>query len=99
MQGWAPTRPRCERSDHRDDLGEARSVSQALTESLDDIKQLLHVAPTSIANLINTYQPARGTLAGGRALHCRRRPRVWWHYGTTMWSNRPSVHQSELLVL
>jgi phospholipid/cholesterol/gamma-HCH transport system substrate-binding protein len=40
------------------------SVSQALTGSLDDIKQLLHGAPTGLANLINTYQPAQGTLSG-----------------------------------
>ena len=40
------------------------SVSQALTGSLDDIKQLLHGAPTGLANLINTYQPAQATLSG-----------------------------------
>jgi phospholipid/cholesterol/gamma-HCH transport system substrate-binding protein len=40
------------------------SVSQALTDSLDDIKQLLHVAPNSVANLVNTYQPAQATLSG-----------------------------------
>ncbi|MGV0906687.1 MCE family protein [Mycobacterium novum] len=45
------------------------SVSRALTDSIDDIKQLLHVSPTSLSNLLNTYQPAQGTLSGVLALN------------------------------
>jgi phospholipid/cholesterol/gamma-HCH transport system substrate-binding protein len=55
-------------ADNRETLGttsdKLASVSQALTDSLDDIKQLLHVAPTTLQNFINIYQPAQGTLSG-----------------------------------
>jgi phospholipid/cholesterol/gamma-HCH transport system substrate-binding protein len=55
-------------ADNRESLGttsdKLASISQALTASLDDIKQFLHVAPTDLGNLINTYQPAQGTLSG-----------------------------------
>jgi phospholipid/cholesterol/gamma-HCH transport system substrate-binding protein len=60
-------------ADNRDSLGttsdKLASVSQALADSLDDIKQLLHIAPTNLGNLINTYQPAQGTLSGVLALN------------------------------
>lgn len=55
-------------AENRDGIGTASeklaSVSEALSESLGDIKQLLHVAPTSLANVVNMYQPAQGTLSG-----------------------------------
>lgn len=40
------------------------SVSTALTDSLDDIKQTLHVTPTAFANFLNIFQPAQGSLTG-----------------------------------
>ncbi|BBX27700.1 MCE family protein [Mycolicibacterium alvei] len=40
------------------------SVTSALTESLADIKQTLHVAPGTLQNYVNIYQPAQGTLSG-----------------------------------
>ncbi|MGV0714267.1 MCE family protein [Mycolicibacterium sp. XJ662] len=40
------------------------SVSNAVIESLDDIKQALHVFPTTAQNFVNIYQPAQGTLTG-----------------------------------
>ncbi|SBS77747.1 Virulence factor Mce family protein [uncultured Mycobacterium sp.] len=40
------------------------SVSEALTGSIDDIQQLLHIAPTTLANAANLYKPAQGTLTG-----------------------------------
>ncbi|HKP41763.1 MCE family protein [Mycobacterium sp.] len=56
---------------NRDSIGttsaKLASVSQALTDSLDDIKQVLHAAPTTLANLNNTYQPAQATLSGALA--------------------------------
>lgn len=45
------------------------SVSTALDESLDDVKQLLHVLPNTAANAVNIYQPAQGTLSGIAALN------------------------------
>ncbi|MDQ2636294.1 MAG: MCE family protein, partial [Actinomycetota bacterium] len=40
------------------------SVSNAVVESIDDIKQALHVFPTTAQNFVNIYQPAQGTLTG-----------------------------------
>ncbi len=55
-------------AENRDSIGTASeklaSVSQALNDSIGDVKQLLHVAPTSLANVVNMYQPAQGTLSG-----------------------------------
>ncbi|MGV0716742.1 MCE family protein [Mycolicibacterium sp. XJ662] len=44
------------------------AVSQTLTESLDDVEQALHLAPTAAQNFINIYQPAQGTLTGALAV-------------------------------
>lgn len=38
-------------------------VSTALNESLEDIKQFLHVAPTTFQNYINIWQPAQGAVS------------------------------------
>jgi len=55
-------------ADNREPLGTAvdklSSISQALVESLDDIKQTLHVAPTAFQNFINIYEPAGAALTG-----------------------------------
>ncbi|WP_418002632.1 MCE family protein [Mycobacterium sp. PDNC021] len=40
------------------------SISTAVVGSLDDIKQVLHVAPTALADLNNIYEPAVGSLTG-----------------------------------
>jgi phospholipid/cholesterol/gamma-HCH transport system substrate-binding protein len=60
-------------ADNREALGttsdKLASVSQALNESLGDVKQLLHVAPTAFQNFLNIYQPAQGTLTGVIALN------------------------------
>jgi phospholipid/cholesterol/gamma-HCH transport system substrate-binding protein len=45
------------------------SVTTALTESLDDIKQTLHIAPTALSNFINIYQPAQGSLSGALVIN------------------------------
>jgi len=44
-------------------------VSTALAQSLDDIKQALHILPTVAANAANLYQPAQGTLSGVAAVN------------------------------
>lgn len=55
-------------ADNRDSLGtasdELSNLSQAVVESMDDIKQTLHVAPTTFANFVNIYEPAHGSLTG-----------------------------------
>jgi phospholipid/cholesterol/gamma-HCH transport system substrate-binding protein len=58
---------------HREELGTAvdkvSSISQAVADSLDDIKQTLHVAPTAFQNLLNIYQPAQAALSGALAVN------------------------------
>ncbi|MGV0835211.1 MCE family protein [Mycolicibacterium thermoresistibile] len=55
-------------ADNRESLGTTAdtlaSVSTAVVESLDDIEQALHVGPTTLQNVTNTYEPAHGTLTG-----------------------------------
>ncbi|BBU21005.1 virulence factor Mce [Mycobacterium xenopi] len=55
-------------ADNRESLGttsdKLASVTQAVNESIGDVKQLLHVAPTGFQNFLNIYQPAQGTLTG-----------------------------------
>jgi phospholipid/cholesterol/gamma-HCH transport system substrate-binding protein len=45
------------------------SISTALVESTDDIKQTLHSAPTAFANFLNIYQPAQASFTGALALN------------------------------
>ncbi|ORW99279.1 mammalian cell entry protein [Mycobacterium triplex] len=45
------------------------SVTSAVKDSLDDIKQTLHVTPTAFANFLNIYQPAQGSLSGAIAIN------------------------------
>ncbi|CAN5806253.1 virulence factor Mce family protein [soil metagenome] len=45
------------------------SVSTALNQSLDDVKQTLHIAPTAFQNFTNIYQPAQGALTGALAVN------------------------------
>jgi phospholipid/cholesterol/gamma-HCH transport system substrate-binding protein len=49
-----------------DKLGE---LSKTLVESLDDIKQTLHVAPNAFQNFANIYEPANAALTGALALN------------------------------
>jgi phospholipid/cholesterol/gamma-HCH transport system substrate-binding protein len=55
-------------ADDRESLGttsdKLASVTTALNQSLDDIKQTLHVTPTAFQNFVNIYQPAQGALTG-----------------------------------
>ncbi len=45
------------------------SISTALYESLDDIKQTLHVAPSTVQNFNNIYEPANGAFTGALAVN------------------------------
>jgi phospholipid/cholesterol/gamma-HCH transport system substrate-binding protein len=55
-------------ADNRETLGttsdKLASVSKAVNDSLDDVKQILHVGPTAFQNFLNIYQPAQGALTG-----------------------------------
>lgn len=45
------------------------SISNALHQSLDDLKQTLHVAPVQVSNFVNLYPPAIGGFAGAFSLN------------------------------
>jgi phospholipid/cholesterol/gamma-HCH transport system substrate-binding protein len=60
-------------ADNRDALGatsdKLASISQALTDSLDDVKQTLHVLPNVVGNFVNIYDPAQGSITGILAIN------------------------------
>jgi phospholipid/cholesterol/gamma-HCH transport system substrate-binding protein len=60
-------------ADNRESLGttsdKLSSVSQALVESIDDIKQTLHITPTAFSNFLNIYEPANASLTGSLAVN------------------------------
>jgi phospholipid/cholesterol/gamma-HCH transport system substrate-binding protein len=60
-------------AEHREALGVSSeklgSVAQALADSTGDIKQVLHLAPTTFQNLINIYEPTHSALTGALALN------------------------------
>lgn len=45
------------------------SISTALYESLDDIEQTLHIAPSTVQNFNNIYEPANGAFTGALAVN------------------------------
>ncbi len=55
-------------ADNRNALGattdKLSSVSKALTDSLDDVKQALHVLPNALQNFVNIWDPAHGSITG-----------------------------------
>lgn len=59
-------------ADNRDTVGttsdKLASVTQALNDSLDDIKQTLHLAPNAFQNFLNIYQPAQATMTSALAV-------------------------------
>ncbi|GAA2541943.1 MCE family protein [Mycolicibacterium diernhoferi] len=60
-------------STHREALGvtsdKLGSVAQALVDSTDDIKQVLHLAPNTFQNLINIFEPAHSALTGALVMN------------------------------
>jgi phospholipid/cholesterol/gamma-HCH transport system substrate-binding protein len=60
-------------ADNRESLGTTSdnlaSISNAVMDSLYDIKQVLHVAPTAFSNFINVYEPAHSSLTGALAVN------------------------------
>jgi phospholipid/cholesterol/gamma-HCH transport system substrate-binding protein len=60
-------------SDNREALGttsdKLASVSQAVADSLDDVKQALHLLPNVLSNFQNIYQPAQGTISIDAAIN------------------------------
>ncbi|BBZ15215.1 MCE family protein [Mycobacterium branderi] len=60
-------------AENRDAMGttsdKLASVTTALNQSLDDVKQTLHILPNVLQNFTNIYQPAQGALTGVLALN------------------------------
>ncbi|KAB7754757.1 hypothetical protein MPHL43072_02255 [Mycolicibacterium phlei DSM 43072] len=59
-------------ADNREALGTSTdklaSISTAVTESMDDIKQALHVTPNAFQNFVNIFQPTQGAITGAIAM-------------------------------
>ena len=60
-------------ADNREAIGttsdKLTSITKVLVDSLDDIKQTLHIAPSTIQNFNNIYEPANGSLTGALAVN------------------------------
>jgi phospholipid/cholesterol/gamma-HCH transport system substrate-binding protein len=58
-------------AENREAIGTASdkltSITKALVDSLDDLKQTLHIGPTVLQNFNNIYEPANGALTGALA--------------------------------
>jgi phospholipid/cholesterol/gamma-HCH transport system substrate-binding protein len=65
LQGFA--------ADNREALGttsdKLASITTTLVESLDDIEQALHLAPTTLQNFSNIFEPANGSFTGALAVN------------------------------
>jgi phospholipid/cholesterol/gamma-HCH transport system substrate-binding protein len=59
-------------TENRDSLGttidKLSSVSQALADSIPDLKQTLHIMPNTLQNISNMYSPARSGVVGALAM-------------------------------
>jgi phospholipid/cholesterol/gamma-HCH transport system substrate-binding protein len=59
-------------NDNRETLGvtsdKLAELTNAVVESLDDVKQALHVGPHVFQNVLNIYQPSQGAFTGALAL-------------------------------
>lgn len=45
------------------------SITDVLVASLDDLEQTLHIAPTTVGNFANIFEPANGALTGALAVN------------------------------
>jgi phospholipid/cholesterol/gamma-HCH transport system substrate-binding protein len=71
-------------------------VTQAVTESLDDVKQFLHVAPNSFQNYVNVYQPAQGAASAILAVNNFANP-ISFLCGAVQAASRLNAEQSAKL--
>ena len=72
------------------------SVSTALAQSLDDLKQTLHVAPNTFQNFINIYHPAQGAITGQLAINLFSNP-ITFICGAIQAASRMNAEQSAKL--
>jgi phospholipid/cholesterol/gamma-HCH transport system substrate-binding protein len=87
-------------NDNRESLGvtadKLASVSQALHDSIPDIKEVLHVAAPTFANFLNIYQPAQGTLTGALSVNNFQNP-ITFLCGAIQAASRLGAEQSAKL--
>jgi len=72
------------------------SVSQALKDAIPDIKDVLHVAPSTLQNFLNIYQPAQGTLTGALSVNNFQNP-ITFLCGAIQAASRLGAEQSAKL--
>lgn len=87
-------------NENRESLGitadKLASVSQALHESIPDLKEVLHVAPNTLQNFVNIYQPAQGTLTGALSVNNLQNP-ITFLCGAIQAASRMGAEQSAKL--
>ncbi|MDT5312366.1 MAG: phospholipid/cholesterol/gamma-HCH transport system substrate-binding protein [Mycobacterium sp.] len=87
-------------ADNRESLGttsdKLASVSTTLVESLDDIKQVIHVGAPAFSNFLNIYQPAQGALTGNLATNIFSNP-IQFICGAVQAASRLGAEQSAKL--
>jgi phospholipid/cholesterol/gamma-HCH transport system substrate-binding protein len=87
-------------ADNRETLGSTSdklaSLTTAVVQSLDDLKQTLHIAPTTVQNFINLYQPATGAVAGEMAVNNFANP-ITFICGAIQAASRLNADQSSKL--
>ncbi|MDV3124471.1 MCE family protein [Mycobacterium sp. 21AC1] len=87
-------------ADNRETIGttgdKLSSVTTALYQSLDDLKQTLHIAPNAFQNFLNIYQPAQGALTGALALNNFSNP-IQFLCGAVQAASRLGAEQSAKL--
>lgn len=87
-------------NENRESLGitadKLASVSQALHDSIPDIKEVLHVAPPTFQNFLNIYQPAQGTLTGALSVNNFQNP-ITFLCGAIQAASRMGAEQSAKL--
>jgi phospholipid/cholesterol/gamma-HCH transport system substrate-binding protein len=72
------------------------SISTALNESLDDIKQTLHVAPSTVQNFDNIYEASNGAFTGALAVNNFANP-ISFLCGAIQAASRLNAEQSSKL--
>ncbi|MBI3213643.1 MAG: MCE family protein [Mycobacterium sp.] len=87
-------------AENRDTVGmtsdKLTSISNTLVGSLDDIKQTLHIAPTTLVNFDNIYEASNGALTGALAVNNFANP-VGFLCGAIQAASRLSAEQSSKL--
>lgn len=87
-------------ADNRETLGTTTDrlapITTALNQSLDDLKQTLHIAPNAFQNFLNIYQPAQGALTGALAFNNFSNP-IQFICGAVQAASRLGAEQSAKL--